>query len=96
LTLEPNSSIANWFLGQVLMALHRFAEAVKAFSTAANHSRDASMYLAGLAYAHAAAGNAASAEEIFATLQRRALERYVSPLEMGIVSNGCRSDGYCV
>jgi DNA-binding winged helix-turn-helix (wHTH) protein/Tfp pilus assembly protein PilF len=84
LTLEPNSPIANWFLGHVLMALHRFAEAVKAFSTAVNHSREASMYLAALTYAHAAAGDAVPAEEILATLQRRGEERYVSPLDMAI------------
>lgn len=86
LTLEPNSPIANWFLGQALTALHRFAEAVKAFSTAVNHSREASMYLAALAYAHAAAGDAVSAAEILVTLQRRAVERYVSPLDMAIAS----------
>jgi DNA-binding winged helix-turn-helix (wHTH) protein len=86
LTLEPNSPIANWFLGQVLAVLHRFEEAANAFSTAVKYSRDASMYLAALAYACAASGDSARASEILASLQHRALERYISPLDMAIVS----------
>ena len=68
------------------MATHRFPEAVKAFSTAVKHSCEASMYLAALTYAHAAAGDTASAQEILTTLQRRSEERYVSPLDMAIAS----------
>jgi DNA-binding winged helix-turn-helix (wHTH) protein len=86
LTLEPNSPIANWFLGQVLAAMQRFAEAANAFSTAVKHSRDASMYLAALAYACAASGDTQRASEIQLSLQRRALERYVSPLDLAIVA----------
>jgi serine/threonine-protein kinase len=86
LTLEPNSPVANWFLGQVLAGLHRFEEAANAFSIAAEHSRDASMYLASLAYAHARSGESARASEILESLERRALERYISPLDLAIVT----------
>jgi len=66
--------------------MQRFAEAANAFSTAVKHSRDASMYLAALAYACAASGDTQRASEIQLSLQRRALERYVSPLDLAIVA----------
>ncbi|MGB9031394.1 MAG: tetratricopeptide repeat protein, partial [Acidobacteriaceae bacterium] len=86
LTLEPDSPIANWFLGQVLMAMQRFPEAAHAFSIAVKHSRDASMYLAALARACAASGDAQRAAEMQLSLQHRAQERYVSPLDLAIVA----------
>ena len=86
LTLDPNSPIANWFLGEVLAGLHRFAEAANAFSVAVQHSRGTSMYLATLAYALAMSGESARAAEILGSLQRMASERYVSPLDLAIVT----------
>jgi DNA-binding winged helix-turn-helix (wHTH) protein/Flp pilus assembly protein TadD len=86
LTLEPNSPIANWFHGQVLAVLNRFPEAEQAFSKAVEMSQAAPMYLSALGYVHALAGDRESASEILVRLQRRSLERYVSPVDLAIVS----------
>lgn len=88
LTLEPNSPIANWFTGLALTAGKRFGEAEKAFSAAVEHSHGASMYLAALGYMCGVSGETARAAEILARLEQRAEERYVSPLDPGIVCIG--------
>ena len=85
LTLEPNSPLANWFHGQVLAALNLFPEAEQAFTKAAEQSQAASMYLSALGYLYAVAGDRECASEILMRLQRRAVERYVSPLDMALV-----------
>lgn len=85
LTLEPNSPLANFFLARVLVALNRFQEAAQVCSRAVEHSQGASIYLSTLAHAYAASGNATRASEILATLQHRAREHYVSPLDLAIV-----------
>lgn len=88
LTLEPNAPIANWFLGQALTAMGRFTSATKVFSTAVEQSHGASMYLAALGYVYGTRGETAQSTEILEKLERRALEKYVSPLDLGIVCVG--------
>jgi serine/threonine-protein kinase len=84
-TLEPNSPIGNWFLGLALMALERFQEAEDALQVAVEHSHAAPMYLSALAYVQAARGEETRASEILSQLQRRARERYISPLDLAVV-----------
>lgn len=88
MTLEPDSPIANWFFGHVLTGVNRFPDAANAFANAVHYSQGASMHLAALAYACAASGDSTRASEILLTLERRALERYVSPLDLAIASMG--------
>ncbi|HLJ79543.1 MAG TPA: tetratricopeptide repeat protein [Acidobacteriaceae bacterium] len=85
-TLDPNSPIANWFLGHVLEALDRFPEAAGVFSRAADQAHGAPMYLSALARASAKAGDTQRASAILATLTQTAAERYVSPLDLAIVA----------
>jgi DNA-binding winged helix-turn-helix (wHTH) protein len=85
LTLEPNSPLANFFLGRVFVALNRFQEAAQVCSRAVEHSQGASIYLSALAHAYAASGDLTRASEILATLQHRAQEHYISPLDLAIV-----------
>ena len=84
LTLDPNSPIANWFLGHALEALGRFPEAVTVFAHAAEKSHDACFYLSTLARASVAAGDTQSASDILARLTAAAAERYVSPFDLAI------------
>ncbi len=88
LTMEPNSPIANWFLGQILAATSRFKEAGAVLSTAVEQSKGASMYSAALAYVCAASGESTRACEILAVLRERARERYVSPVDIAIIYTG--------
>ncbi len=88
LTLEPNSPIANWFLGQVLIALDRLDEAATVLWTAVEQSRGANMYSSVFAYASALRGQSTHAMDILASLESRALEHYVSPLDIAIVHMG--------
>ena len=84
-TLEPNSPIANWFLGQVLAALKRFQEASSVLLRAVEQSQSASMYVALLAYVYAESGDSRRASEFLIDLQRRALDLYVSELEISLI-----------
>ncbi len=84
-TLEPNSPIANWFLGQVLAALKRFQEAKNVLFRAVEQSQSASMYVAALAYAYAESGDPIRASEMLISLKRRALDHYVSPLDIAVI-----------
>ena len=84
-TLEPNSPIANWFLGQVLAALKRFQEASSVLLRAVEQSQSASMYVALLAYVYAESGDSSRASEMLINLQRKALDHYVSPLDIAII-----------
>jgi len=84
-TLEPNSPIANWFLGQALAAVKRFQEASNVLFRAVEQSQSASMYVATLGYVYAESGDSTRASETLIDLERRALERYVSPLDIAII-----------
>lgn len=88
LTMEPNSPIANWFLGQILIALNRLSEAETVLSTAVEHSQGATMYSSALGYVCAARGESMRAFEILAGLQERDQERYVSPVDMAVIYMG--------
>ncbi|HEX5234654.1 MAG TPA: tetratricopeptide repeat protein [Silvibacterium sp.] len=88
LTLEPNSPIANWFLGQAFTALEQFGKAQEAFSAAVENSHGANMYLAALGHVYGASGKVARAAEVLGKLEQLAGERYVSPLDLGIVCIG--------
>ena len=83
-TVDPNSPIANWFLGHVLEAHRRFPEALAAFAHAAEKSSGACFYLSALARASAKAGDTPRAAAILADLVQSAAERYVSPFDLAI------------
>ena len=85
-TLDPNSPIANWFLGHALECIGRLPEAVTVYARAADQARNAPMYLSALARASAKAGEVQRAREILARLTATAAERYVSPLDLAIAS----------
>lgn len=84
-TLDPSSPIANWFLGHVLEALGRFAEAAGTLSLAAEQAHGSPMYESALARAFARAGQTKRAAEMLARLSQTAAERYVSPLDLATV-----------
>jgi DNA-binding winged helix-turn-helix (wHTH) protein/Tfp pilus assembly protein PilF len=84
-TLDPNSPIANWFLGHAREAIERFPEALAAFAHAAEKSQDASFYLSALARVSVKAGDRRRSSAILAHLAERAAESYVSPLDLAIV-----------
>lgn len=84
ITLDPNSAPANWFLGHTLEGLKRFPEAVTVFAHAAEISGGACFYVSALARASVKAGDHQRASDILVSLTQKAVENYVSPLDLAI------------
>jgi TolB-like protein/Flp pilus assembly protein TadD len=86
--LEPNSWVGHWLLGEVNLALGKFAEAIAALQKAVAMSAGGAEMVALLGYAYAAAGECGQARRVLADLQESSARRYVSPYYIAAIYTG--------
>jgi TolB-like protein/Tfp pilus assembly protein PilF len=88
LQLDPNSAIAHGWLGYVYIQMGMPDRAIAELQRAAALNKRRAQTIAGLAYAHAAAGNRRAAERLLAELLERWRTEYVSSLVIAVAYAG--------
>jgi TolB-like protein/Flp pilus assembly protein TadD len=85
--LEPNYAAAQFILGWVYLHKGAFKRAIAQFNRSFQLERSA--YILGyLGYAYAISGKRKEAEKLLKDLEKRSLQKYVSPFEMAIIFAG--------
>jgi serine/threonine-protein kinase len=85
--LDPSFPWTYWRLGSVYLALERLDESIEAFDTVVRKT-DGGVGLGYKGLVCAIAGRESDAREVLATIESRAADRYVSPLEFALVYAG--------
>jgi eukaryotic-like serine/threonine-protein kinase len=88
LQLDPNSAIAHGWLGYVYLQMGMPDRAITEFERAEALNERRAQTVAGLVYAHSAAGNRRAAEQLLAELLERSRTEYVSPVILAIAYTG--------
>ncbi len=86
--LNQPSAVVSWFSGLIHLHCADYTAAQHAFETAVKESGEGAMFLAALAHVWGRAGNRDAALQAARTLEARAADKYVSPLDMGIAYAG--------
>lgn len=76
---DPAGDFAHWTLGLALVSERMPSEAIQHFMQAVEISGGTPMYVAGLGYGYAAAGEQDKARQLLAELEMRRRQQYVSP-----------------
>jgi serine/threonine protein kinase/tetratricopeptide (TPR) repeat protein len=80
LAFDDGFAMGQFFLGQTLTELGRYAEAIRAFDKASAAAGASPEFKASLGHVHARAGNERAAREVLGELSAMTATRYVSPV----------------
>ena len=85
-TLAPKSLLPNWYLGNALLALERYPDAIQALNAAADYSGRHQWALADLCRAYVLNDNIGDAEKMLDELKERSATEYISGLYLFIAA----------
>lgn len=88
LEMDGGFAVTHFFMGQALSQLGDYRAALESLTRAVDISQGDAEMTAALAYAHAKGGDRDRALELLAGLERRAADRYLSPVVLAEVSAG--------
>jgi tetratricopeptide (TPR) repeat protein len=93
LELDRNAAVTYTCLGLAYLQKRMYREAIFNLRKGVDLSPDVPKYLAELAYAYAAGGNAAPARRILAELESRSRRQYVPPYSLAVAYAGLGERG---
>ncbi len=88
LELDPDFSVAHYYLGLALVQQQRYSEAIDSMHRAVELTQGSTYAVSGLGYAYGAAGRQRDGESVLAELHERAQQGYVSPVAFTLVTLG--------
>ena len=85
LELEPNYSLANWYLGWVLEQQGKYPEALQALSKAQEHLKSNTALAADIGHVYAISGDKSAALRVLNQLHESSGQTYVNPFEIALI-----------
>jgi tetratricopeptide (TPR) repeat protein len=88
LELDPNYSLANWYLGWVYEQQGKYAEALEAMRRAQEPLKGNTALVADIGHVYAASGDKQAALKVLDQLNESSRRTYVSPFELAVIYVG--------
>jgi tetratricopeptide (TPR) repeat protein len=88
LELDPNYSLANWYLGWVYEQQGKYAEALEAMRRAQEPLKGNTALVADIGHVYAASGDKQAALKVLDQLNESSRRTYVSPFELAVMYVG--------
>jgi tetratricopeptide (TPR) repeat protein len=88
LELDPNYSLANWYLGWVYEQQGKYAEALEAMRSAQEPLKGNTALVADIGHVYAASGDKQAALKVLGQLNESSRRTYVSPFELAVIYVG--------
>jgi tetratricopeptide (TPR) repeat protein len=88
LELDPNYSLANWYLGWVYEQQGKYAEALEAMRSAQEPLKGNTALVADIGHVYAASGDKQAALKVLDQLNESSRRTYVSPFELAVIYVG--------